>query len=281
MNQQLSIRMQKLVRGYLCRKHLREPKDQMTFSLVSEMLDEHKIQHNNTRARNNRLKNRQIRNPNFPSEVSENLVKFVLFHKSKMMPSWDVKGVDLQCGDIRIEVKAFSSDGPTSFGPHKKWDRIYFLDATRFHESFFKVYECKLKNTSQTWQELKMNNNETFGEQAKQGRRPRLSFDDLQQQLGDHCRLIWEGVLSEKLCDVHEPYRHDIYAQISNITRQGDENHVHVKYTKEELLRMDYREIQRIVSGIRKMSRKHSHKPASQKRCDLLAFLDTFINIDL
>jgi len=73
--------LQKLVRGYLCRKRLQKPKDQMTFSLVSEMLEEHKTHYRATCRRNDLLKKKKIRHTNFPSEISENIVKFVFFHK--------------------------------------------------------------------------------------------------------------------------------------------------------------------------------------------------------
>jgi hypothetical protein len=182
--------------------------DQMTFSLVSEMLEEY-ITHSRAICRwNNLLTNtkKKIRNTNFPSEISENIVKFVFFHKYKVMPTWDTDTGDLQCGGMLIEVKAFSSTGPTSFGPTEKWDIVYFLDATQFNDSVFKVYECKLKNTSHIWQQLKVNKGETYGEHAKQGRRPRRRFTDIRQQLGTNCKLIYEGTFNEKLCNVNEPY---------------------------------------------------------------------------
>ena len=126
--------------------------DPMTFTLVAEMLEEHKSHYRAICKWNNLLKKKKIRHTNFPPEISENIVKFVFFHKYKIMPTWDTDTGDLQCGGMSIEVKAFSSTGPTTFGPTEKWDRIYFLDAMQFHDSVFKVYECKLNNTSPIWQ---------------------------------------------------------------------------------------------------------------------------------
>lgn len=140
-------------------------------------------------------KKKKIRHANFPSEISENIVKFIFFQKYHIIPTWDTNSGDLQCGTMSIEVKAFSSSGPTSFGPTEKWDRIYFLDATRFLESRFRVYECNLKNTSPIWQRLRVNKKETFAQQCHQGRRPRICFSEIQKQLGHHCKLFYDGVL--------------------------------------------------------------------------------------
>jgi hypothetical protein len=212
------------------------------------------------------------------------------------MPTWDTDTGDLQCRGLSIEVKAFSSTGPTTFGPTEKWDRIYFLDATQFNDSVFKVYECKLKNTSHIWQQLRVNKGETYGEHAKQGRRPRLCFSDICQQLGTNCKLIFEGTFSEKLCDVNEPYRHTAYGKgsilslsftsttatpkIATMTNSQQDMQttidVHKNYTRKELLRMGYRDMQKLASGFRKRVGK---KAVSQKKNDLLTFLYKCMNI--
>lgn len=281
----LSITLQKLARGHLCRKRLRKPNDQMTFQLVSEMLEEHKSRFKATSRRNELLSKKKIRHANFPSEISENIVKFVFFHKYKIMPTWDTDTGDLQSIGIN-EVKAFSSIGPTSFGPTEKWDRIYFLDATQFNDSIFKVYECKLKNTSHKWQQLRVNKDQTFGEQTIQRRRPRLSFFDISQQLGTNCKLIFEGIFNEKLCDVNEPYNHTLYCddnttitKMEQITNsQKHQNTCMALNKKEELLRMNYRSVQKLASGIRKKYGKQGPKPVSQKKDDLLAFLYKYMD---
>jgi len=192
------------------------------------------------------------------------------------MPTWDTDTGDLQCGDMSIEVKAFSSTGPTTFGPTEKWDRIYFLDATQFNDSVFKVYECKLKNTNHIWQQLKVNKGETYGEHAKQGRRPRLCFTDICQQLGTNCKLIFEDTFNEKLCNVNEPYN-NIYGTSSIVststhTRNKTNSHQERK-PKADLLRMSYREIQKLSSDVRKRVGKNGPNPVSQKKDDLIAFL--------
>lgn len=261
--------VQKIVRGYMCRKHLQKQQDQMTFQLVSEMLEEHINHYRAVCRRNELLKNKKIRHTNFPSEISENIVKFVIFHKYKIMPTWDTATGDLQCGSLSIEVKAFSSIGPTSFGPTEKWDRIYFMDATQFIHSVFKVYECKIKNDNDIWQQLMVNKNETYGDHCKQRRRPRICFSNLYQQLGSNCQLIFDGHFNEKLCDVNMPYNHNI--SLTMMTTSMDD--------RKKLLQLSYRDIQKLVSEIRNRNGKTSPKPISKKKSDLLIFLYKYMNI--
>ena len=70
------------------------------------------------------------RHLNFPSEISENLVRIFIKNKSGDDVIWNTKSGDLYNKTKKkiIEVKAFSSSGPTSFGPTEKWDKIYFVD---------------------------------------------------------------------------------------------------------------------------------------------------------
>jgi hypothetical protein len=194
------IMLQGIVRGHLCRNSLRQQKDQMTLPLVLSLLQKHTLHYGYVCNLNRMLSKKKIRHANFPSEISENIVKFVFYRTYGVMPTWDTDRGDLQFGDMSIEVKAFSSTGPTSFGPTEKWDRIYFLDATRFDHSFFRVYEFRLKNTSPEWRGLRINRTETYEEQCRQGRRPRLCFSEIYQQLGEHCRLIFEGTFDDTIC---------------------------------------------------------------------------------
>ena len=192
------VTLQGVVRGVLCRTHLRKPKDDMSFQRLTELLNEHTRRFMFDCKINKNLKKKKIRHANFPSHISENIVKFVLFRKYKIMPTWDTQKGDLEFMHMKVEVKAFSSKGPTSFGPLEEWDRIYFVDATQFHQSKFKVYECNLKNTSCAWQQLRINKNETYGDQCKQKRRPRLHFNEIREQLGTNCKMIFHGFLGKK-----------------------------------------------------------------------------------
>ena len=194
------VSLQGIVRGVLCRTHLRKSKDDMSLKLLTKLLEEQKRRFLFDCEMNKRLKKKKIRHANFPSHISENIVKFVLFRKHKIMPTWNTRKGDLEFLHMKVEVKAFSSKGPTTFGPTEEWDRIYFVDATQFHESKFKVYECKLNNTSVEWQQLLINSKrkQTYGDQCKQGRRPRLYFEKIREQLGTNCKMIFDGFLGKK-----------------------------------------------------------------------------------
>lgn len=95
------------------------------------------------------------------------------------------------------ELKFFSSMGPCSFGPTEKWDAIYFLDGLEYRNFKFKLYKIPLANDSMEWKNLYVNRTQTFEDQASVGRRPRLSFNEVKRQLGEHCELIWEGDIRE------------------------------------------------------------------------------------
>ena len=147
-------KIQSLWRGYFQRKENTKLKDNMTLSIVDQMLDKYidKIKFNEMI--NKKLSKKKIRNDNFPSEISENIVKFALNKKYKIMPCWDTDSGDLDFVNKRLEIKGFSSTGPSSFGPTESWDYIYFLDALEFKEKKFKLYEIKLSNNSEKWRNL-------------------------------------------------------------------------------------------------------------------------------
>jgi ABC-type antimicrobial peptide transport system permease subunit len=125
------------------------------------------------------LLKKKIRNENFPSEISENIVKFFLLKKYKISACWDTESGDVDFMKHKIEVKGFMSTGPTSFGPKEQWDWIYFVDARDTLHKIYKIYEIKLSNSNSVFLNMKMNKNETFEEQCKQKRRPRISFFEI------------------------------------------------------------------------------------------------------
>ena len=130
----------------------------------------------------------QVRLPNFPEHISENIVKYMIMLYS---PGSDVcwaKDIDFP-GDLysnkdqKIEVKCFSSDGPITFGPSESWDNIYFLDAKDCVNGNYTCYKIPLTNTSQMFLNLKVNEKETFGQQCKDKRRPRLNWKVFKSQV--------------------------------------------------------------------------------------------------
>lgn len=169
----------------------------MTMEVVRKRLELYTMYHQDTCQWNAYLDKKKIRHMNFPSEISENIVKFVFFHIYKIMPTWNTLSGDLEFLGQMIEVKAFSSHAPTTFGPYEKWNMIFFLDATEFQKQTFRLYECRIANTDPLWQNLLVNRYQTYADQCMQGRRPRILFSKIHQQLGNKCRLIFEGTLDE------------------------------------------------------------------------------------
>lgn len=188
-----AIIIQKNIRRYLNNKFLSSKKDNMTINILENLLKNYIDTTTLFDNINKKLSKKKIRNPNFPSEISENIVKFAFFKKYKIMPSWDTDKGDLLVLNKKIEVKGFMSCGPSSFGPTEKWDILYFVDCTKYKNKYFKVYEIKLSNKNKCWNNIKINKNETYYDQCLQGRRPRISFDLLYKQIDEHCRIIFEG----------------------------------------------------------------------------------------
>ena len=150
---------------------------------------------------NKSLKKKKIRKTGFPSHISENIVKFVFYKIYKIMPTWDTNKGDLVVNEYskRIECKGSINlyNGPPSFGITEEWDYIYFVDGIETLDLKYKVYEFKIKNNSNKWKNLMVNETETFYDQGKQKRRPRLTFKKICDQLKNDYRLIFNGHISE------------------------------------------------------------------------------------
>ena len=83
----------------------------------------------------------------------------------------------------RIQLKAASSTGPSSFGPRSQYDDIYFFYFKKMAESlknkrnfsgYFEIYKLDPKTLPNLI--LNKTKNETFSDQQNQGRRPRFSI---------------------------------------------------------------------------------------------------------
>lgn len=153
-NDEEIIRIQKNIRGFLVRKNLKKLKDNMTLDILNNLIDKYNEYINFLKDINKLLSYKKIRLPNYPSDISENIVKFVLLKKYKICGNWDTKSGDLYLLDKIIEIKGFSSEGPSSFGPTEKWDWLYFIDCKDTLNKNFKVYEIKLSNTSNIWKNI-------------------------------------------------------------------------------------------------------------------------------
>lgn len=140
-------------------------------------------------------KQKKQRLPNFPEDISENLVRFFIEIKEGNKCKWNTKVGDLIINEkLKCEVKCFLSTGPTSFGPKEKWDILYFLDATDFLKNQFKIYKIELSSENKKILNLKVNKKQTFEDQCLQGRRPRLSFKQIKEQLDENdIKLVFSG----------------------------------------------------------------------------------------
>lgn len=196
------IKIQSLYRGYKVRKYLSIMEDGMTYEI---MMNEIERYNNNVQQVNNinyKLSKKKIRHENFPSHISENIAKFAIYKKYHTMPTWDTEKGDIIINKsdlcMQLEIKAFMSSGPSSFGPTENWDWLYFVDATETLHLKCKVYEIKLSNKSQIFRSIRLSKKETYGEIADSGRRPRGCFETIfKKQLGDKCKLIFDGHISE------------------------------------------------------------------------------------
>lgn len=106
---------------------------------------------------------------------------------------------------VHIEVKAFVSDGPISYGPTETWGVILYVDIRQFIETgILRVYQLNESNTSGVFQSLPLKKktdteNGTFAEQVEKKRRPRLSFEPTKEYFGERMVCIFNGSLEELL----------------------------------------------------------------------------------
>jgi hypothetical protein len=147
-----------------------------------------------------------IRLPNMPEDISENIVKFVIRNHRNVDCSW-AKMMKGKNGDLWStvenvqECKCFTSSGPSSFGPNKTWDVLYFLDAREWIDDRYVVYRTELNPSHPVWKGLKLSGKqskrksggETFGDQCERGARPHIGWESLYPQIKDHCEVVYTG----------------------------------------------------------------------------------------
>ena len=149
------------------------------------------------------IKNRNlpIRHENPPEDVTENIAKFIIINYENDPSCKWAKCIQLT-GDLYSdkytiemppEVKAFTSDGPSSFGPKKKFGVLYFLDMRDWLNNKFILWKVNVSSDSSEWCNIKMNKTETNEEQCKQKRRPHISWDKIYSQIPDKCIKVYDG----------------------------------------------------------------------------------------
>jgi predicted GIY-YIG superfamily endonuclease len=141
----------------------------------------------------------KVRLPSIPEDISENIVKNIIRNKlDDTTSTWDCEKGDLHSQkEGKQECKCFTSDGPPSFTPSSDWDVLYFLDARRWLDDKFILYRIPLKRTSTEWKSIKVSKTQTFEDQSKQGRRPRITWESLQPQIKEYCTKVYEGTFND------------------------------------------------------------------------------------
>lgn len=133
----------------------------------------------------------KIRHQNTPEDITENITKFIIRKYENDTSCVWCKGVDKKwrlTGDLfsnkyektaPIEVKSFTSNGPSQFGPDKKFGVLYFLDLRNWLDDEIILWKVNLNYTSPEFKNIKVNKVQTMGDQLLEGRRPHISWDNI------------------------------------------------------------------------------------------------------
>lgn len=147
----------------------------------------------------------KIRHQNTPEDITENITKFIIRKYENDTSCVWCKGVDKKwrlTGDLfsnkhektaPIEVKSFTSNGPSQFGPDKKFGVLYFLDLRNWLDDEIILWKVNLNYTSQEFKNIKVNKVQTMGDQLLEGRRPHISWDNIYPQITEFCEKIYVG----------------------------------------------------------------------------------------
>lgn len=112
------------------------------------------------------------RKVNFPETISEVVTCYVLGLKWNKGSNCDA--VD-ETNDMKIEIKASNSDGPSSFSSRTPFDDLVFAELD-MHNDILHIYDTKLPSTE--LENIKVNQTQTFKDQQTETRRPRLNIKD-------------------------------------------------------------------------------------------------------
>lgn len=135
----------------------------------------------------------KFRLPSIPEDISENIVKFIIHKNGDKTSTWNCEGDLKSTVEGKQECKCFTSNGPLSFSPSSEWDVIYFLDARKWLEDKFVLFRIQLRRDSDNWKRIKMSSTQTFEDQCKQGRRPRMPWEHILKNIPGSCDKVFEG----------------------------------------------------------------------------------------
>lgn len=173
-------------------------KDSYTKELLREQYNLHK-NYVSQRIKTTKEIGVNVRLPNMPEDISENIIKEIIRNKlNDKSSTWDCKTGDLHSQkEGKQECKCFTSDGPLSFTPSSDWDVIYFLDARNWLNDKLALYKVILKMSSIEWKNIKVSKTQTFADQTKQGRRPRITWESLYPSIASNCIKIYDGTFDD------------------------------------------------------------------------------------
>jgi hypothetical protein len=152
-----------------------------------------------------KLKGIPIRQQNPPEDITENMVKFIIRNYENDSSCVWCKGIDKKHGlkgdlysnkydkNSPLEVKSFTSNGPSQFGPNKKFSVLYFLDLRNWLKDDIVLWKINLTNDSPEFKNIKMNKTQTHSDQCEEGRRPHISWDKLYPQIHEFCIQVYKG----------------------------------------------------------------------------------------
>ena len=173
-------------------KSKKPPTDTYTQVVLKEQYDVHK-NYVEQRIESSKRLGIKVRLPSIPEDISENMIKFMIHKSGDTSSRWNTSGDLLSDKEGRQECKCFTSLGPSSFTPSSNWDVIYFLDATKWLNDEFILYRVPIKMNSQEWKNIKVSKTQTIDDQCKQGRRPRISWQNLVPQLNSQFSVVYRG----------------------------------------------------------------------------------------
>lgn len=147
----------------------------------------------------------KIRHQNTPEDITENITKFIIRKYENDISCVWCKGVDKKYGlsgdlysnkyDVKapIEVKSFTSNGPSQFGPDKKFGVLYFLDLRQWINNKIILWKVNLNYLSDEFKNIQVSKAQTMEQQIREGRRPHISWNNIYPQISSFCEKIYEG----------------------------------------------------------------------------------------
>ena len=142
----------------------------------------------------------QPRKPNIPEFFTQFIIAKILYFHFKWEVYLPPKGADMYLIDgilkKKVELKAFSSDGPSTITPVKNWNTIdQFLvgDFRKFGEDFVTLYEVD-------WPKFQAEDKSAIKALlAKSDRRIHVNFQKAIKEKKSWIKLLWKGNFKKDL----------------------------------------------------------------------------------